>query len=133
MPHSYPFMPLSQRAQCVGVVDGDTADLFLDLGQRHYSLERYRLLGIDTHELRSTDEGLRQAALQAKEVMAQWCAPTTKNAINLDVWPLRVVTQRSPDSFGRWLVDLYWRGDDGVEHHANAELLAKGLAVPFRR
>jgi endonuclease YncB( thermonuclease family) len=133
MSFSYPYVAPSLRAQCMNVVDGDTVDLFTDEGKRRYALERYRLITIDTHELNDTDPEKRDLAQQAKQLMVRWCsAAPVKGIANLEYWPLRIVTHKS-DSFGRWLVDLYWKDDAGVEHHANAELLAQGLAVPFKR
>jgi len=126
-------MPPSLRAQCTDVVDGDTVTLFVDQGQRWYSHQRYRLITIDTYEMNDVDPAKRDLAQQAKRCMAQWCSVSpVKGIVNLEFWPLRVVTHKS-DSFGRWLVDLYFTDDAGVEHHANAELLAAGLAVPFKR
>jgi len=117
----------------MNVVDGDTADLFTDEGKRRYSLERYRLITIDTYELHDADPAKRDLALRAKQQMVPWCSATpVKGIVNLEFWPLRIVTHKS-DSFGRWLVDLYWTDNAGIEHHANAELLQQGLAVPFKR
>src|SRR5574341_1375024 len=120
MAHSYSYVPPSLRPQCMNVVDGDTVDLFSDEGKRRYALERYRLLTIDAYEMNDPDPAKRELAQKGKQQMVQWCSPTpVKGIANLEVWPLRVVTQKSPDSFGRWLVTLYYTDDQGVEHEAN--------------
>lgn len=128
----YPFVALSIRAQCVRVIDGDTLDLFTDEGKHHYALHRYRLLGIDTCELTSTDPEKREKAKAAKEKVTAWCRPSG-NAVDLSRWPLRVVTHKAPDSFGRWLANVFWTDGDGVERNVSEELLKLGLAVPFVR
>lgn len=129
----YKYSPPSLRAQCVGVVDGDTVDLFTDEGKRRYALERYRLMGINTFELNDPDPNNRHKAQQAKSQLASWLSPSPISGIvDTNLWPLRIVTYKS-DSFGRWLVDIFWTDDAGVEHHVNAELLELGLAVPYKR
>src|SRR3990172_2410885 len=116
--HSYSYIPPSLRAQCTDVVDGDTITLFVDQGQRWYSHQRYRLVTIDTYELNATEPDKRALAQKAKQQMTQWCNPTSiVGIVNLEFWPLRVVTHKS-DSFGRWLVDLYFTDDEGIENHA---------------
>lgn len=129
-PTNFPYIAPSLRAQCVRVIDGDTVDLFTDEGKHHYALHRYRLLGIDTFELNDPDPLKRDLAKAAKDKLTEWCCPVG-TAINLDKWPLRVVTHKA-DSFGRWLVHLYWIGADGVEKNAAEELFAAGLAVPYK-
>lgn len=130
---SYSFVTVEYRAQCLRVVDGDTAHLFVDRGNHDYSVWKVRLYGVDTPELRSRDAEDRARAQDAKSQLAEWLRPVQiLNMVNLDLWPLRIRTYRDPDSFGRWLVDVWWTDDEGAEHQVNAELLTMGLAGPFR-
>jgi micrococcal nuclease len=130
---SYAFVTVEYRAQCLRVIDGDTAILFVDRGNYDYSQWKMRLYGVDTPELRSKNADERMRAQDAKAQVATWLpTPAVINMIALDRWPLRIRTYRDPDSFGRLLCEVYWMGDDNVEHHVNAELLSMGLAVPFK-
>jgi endonuclease YncB( thermonuclease family) len=133
MAHSYPFQNPSLRAQCLKVVDGDTIDLFTDEGKRRYAVDRYRLLTVDTYELNDKDEERRALAKAAKAKMIEWCQPVQiRGLVDLTQWPLRITTHKS-DSFGRWLAEIYWTDDEGVEHHANAELIEQGLGEVYKR
>jgi len=131
--HSYPFPPSSLRAQPLYVVDGDTADLFVDTGLRGYHLLRFRFLGIDTPELRSRDEEERKRAKEAKAFVQDLLETFEKTwDVNLKHWPLRIETAKDPDSFGRWLAQIFFT-DDGIEKSVNAELLNAGLAVVYEK
>lgn len=115
------------------MVDGDTVDLFVDRGYRGYSLHRFRLLDIDTPELRSRDEAERIEAKEAKELVQDLLDTFEKTwIVNLKEWPLRIESEKSADSFGRWLCRIYF-SDDGVERCLNAVLLDEGLAVPYEK
>ena len=70
-------------------VDGDTADLELDLGLRQYTRDRFRLLGIDTPE-----RG-RQGYQEAKDYLQSYFGKD-----------LMVVTSKT-GKYGRWLGVLY--------------------------
>ena len=131
--HSYPFPTSSCRAQPLYVVDGDTADLFVDTGFRGYHLFRFRFLDIDTPELNSRDEEERARAKEAKTFVQDLFDTFDKTwTVDLKAWPLRIETEKDPDSFGRWLARIFFT-DDGVERSVNAELLKEGLAVPYEK
>ena len=55
---------------------------------------------------------------------------TTK--VDLAHWPLRIETAKNPDNFGRWLARIYHTTEFG-EMCVNAELLDRGLAVPYEK
>lgn len=107
----------------VRTVDGDTFDLRvekqMDFGFRLIEdkswATRFRLLGVDAPEARTTDGPAATAFSDA------WI----RQAIFDDV--LRGQTFKT-DNFGRWLIDLY-RVDTGA--HLSDALLAAGLAKPF--
>lgn len=132
---SYPFESVNLRAQCIRVVDGDTADMFVDRGNHDYSTWRVRLYGINTPELHAKSTAERTRALDAMAFLATSLSPgpgQRPRMVNLDRWPIRMRSHKDPDSFGRWLVELWWGEDTGEEHAVNGELLALGLAVPFK-
>jgi len=131
-PFSYPYQIPSLRAQALRVVDGDTADLFVDTGFRGYHCFRFRFLDIDTPELNSRNEEEREKAKEAKELVQDLldCFERT-TVVDLAHWPLRIETAEDPDNFGRWLARIFFT-DDGVERGVNAELLSAGLAEPYK-
>jgi len=99
----------------VRVVDGDTCDMTLDVGFHLKATLRLRLLGINTPEKNDPNPVLRAKALEALAFLR----------LRLDGRTCIVKTSKA-DSFGRYLADIYVDGE-----HVNAELLAKGLAVPY--
>ena len=130
---SYSYPTSSLRAQPTKVVDGDTADLFVDTGFHGYHLMRFRFLDIDTPEMNSRDPEERLAAREAKEFVQEVfdCFKKTTQ-VDLAHWPLRIETSKDPDSFGRWLAKIYYT-KDGAERSVNAELLKEGLAEPYKK
>lgn len=101
------------------VVDGDTFVADLDLGFRVKTVQRIRLLGCDTSELRSKDEDQRKRALKALKKVSE----TILHQVVL-------VETKSQDSFGRWLSIVYCR-IDGEWKCLNEWLLLTGLAIPY--
>lgn len=131
--HSYPFTSSNWRAQPTNVVDGDTADLFVDTGFHGYHLFRFRFLDIDTPELNSKDQDERARAMEAKELVQDLLDTFEKTSkIDLACWPLRIETAKDPDNFGRWLARIFITTDFG-ESSVTAELLDRGLAVPYKK
>jgi micrococcal nuclease len=112
------------RARCLRVVDGDTADLLVDLGFRMTTIQRFRLLGIDTPEMNAKDTYERERAVAATQALTSMLSSGTGGD-----WPLLVRTQKA-DSFGRWLAEIWVEGA-GV--NVNAKLLEGGYAVPFKK
>lgn len=99
------------KAKVVKWVDGDTVDLYVDLGFYHFVKTRFRLYGIDTpergHELWST------ATDHASEM-----APVDTDVV--------IEVYKDPDKYGRWLVNISVAGTS-----VNESLVAAGLAVPY--
>lgn len=89
------------------VVDGDTIDLLVDMGFHMTATLRFRVLGIDTPEIRrGTDE--EKVAGQAAKARVE---ELMKHAVEeKGLWPIRVRTEKA-DSFGRWLADIYLPSD----------------------
>lgn len=130
----YEYEPSFLRAQCLRVIDGDTVDLLVDCGFHNHKVERFRLYGIDTYELNSKDAAERTKALEAKVKLTGWLGPSlgTLSTLEKVIWPLKIRTQKDPDNFGRWLAEV-WFVTDGKEIEVGSELIALGLAVPYRR
>lgn len=138
MINGYDFPKVTYRARCLPrkegrnpVVDGDTVDLYVDLGFHSFKHERFRLHGIDTPELRDRDLEKREAAQEAKAALEELLHIDSDHP-----WPLRVETYRDPDSFGRYLVVIYtWVNIDGAtkEINVNEKLIELGHAVRYVR
>ena len=129
--HSYEYLTKEWRAQPLYVVDGDTADLFVDVGFMHYAKHRFRFLDIDTAEMNDKNEEKRAKAKEAKQLVQDLLDTFEKtHTVDLTHWSLRIETEKNPDSFGRWLCRIYFT-IEGTERSLNAELLSAGLAVPY--
>lgn len=132
------------RAEVARVVDGDTVDLaWVDLGfgvqLRPSPTEplRMRLWGIDAYETTrrgGTTEEEKALGLVAKAWLAELVEGCTVR--------IRTVHGGDRGAFGRWLV-IMWP-DDGSplanavgglddSHSYNAQLIARGWAVPYAR
>lgn len=120
-------MSYEYRGRCVRVVDGDTVDLEVDMGFYLHASLRFRLYGVDTPELNSSDPAQREQALEAKRFVEQ--ALPTVTAIP---YPLRIRTHKA-DSFGRWLAEIWYPDANGGESYLGGELLALGLAKEWTR
>ena len=118
---SYNFPKTSLRARCVYVVDGDTADFYVDTGFHSFRKERFRFSSIDTPELRDRDESKREAAKLAKTYVIE-------ALMSDEEWPLRIETEKDPDSFGRYLCMIYFM-EDGEEVCLNDRLVEDGHAI----
>jgi micrococcal nuclease len=99
------------RAVCTRVIDGDTADLVIDVGFKMTTTQRVRLLGINTPE--RGQEGYQEA----KDYLTSRILEKTL-----------VISTRKSDVFGRYLGTIYVE-----DENVNEELLREGLAVVFMR
>ncbi len=132
---SHPHAPTHRwvfPARTIRVLDGDTADLELDLGfgmrlaQTPDKRNRFRLYGVDCPETNRAET--REAGLAAKAYTNAWMADAEVGAeLGGWAWPLRVEVIGF-DNFGRILCRV-WRVSDGRQ--LNADLLASGHAVPY--
>jgi len=127
----YSYFPTNFRAQCMRVIDGDTIELLVDCGFHNFKRDHFRLLGVNTPEMRDKLPDVRKKAQEATEYVKSVLHPM---GIVVDGdYPIRILTFKDPDSFGRWLIELYYQDDNGEEHHLNKELLDLGYAIPFRK
>jgi micrococcal nuclease len=105
------------------VVDGDTVDFDVDLGFYMTAALRFRILGVDTPELRGGTDETKAKAKEAKAFVEKELG----NAMAI------FIETHKADSFGRWLANVeYWCvGDEGEELFFNLadQLIEAGLGV----
>jgi micrococcal nuclease len=92
------------------VVDGDTVDVFIDLGFSVWHKERIRLSGVDTAE-KNTPLGKALKAYM-KELLEG-------KMVRLQV--------TKPDKYGRYLGKVFLAGEESI----NDQLIKHGLAKPY--
>jgi endonuclease YncB( thermonuclease family) len=108
------------RAALRRVVDGDTIDFDVDLGFEVHSFSRVRLLGLNTPEIFGPS---KPAGLVSMAFVQQWLDNRAGQVL------VRSYKAKQKEKYGRWLVEVW--SPDGVGGSLNAELLARGLAVPM--
>jgi len=97
-------------AVCLRVIDGDTIEAEIDYGFKQKGIWKIRLLRIDCPEIR--EKGGEEARnyvfkkIEGKEI---------------------IVKSQKPDSFGRYLGEIYYY-QDKIQINLNQELLDKKLA-----
>jgi len=92
------------------VIDGDTCDVFIDLGFSVWHKERIRLAGIDTAE-KNTPLGKALKEFLIKNLEGK--------LVKLEV--------SKPDKYGRYLGKVYLNSEESV----NDQLIRNGLAKPY--
>jgi len=90
------------RADCRRVVDGDTIDLDVDMGFYMKAGLRFRVLYIDTPELRRGDDAHKA---RGRAASARVVAIMEEARDFLGDFPLVIRTEKA-DSFGRWLAEI---------------------------
>ena len=98
------------RAEIVRVVDGDTVDVFIDLGFSVWHKERIRLSGIDTAE-KNTPLG--------KALKTYMISLLEGKTVKLEV--------TKPDKYGRYLGKIYLNSEESI----NDQLIKVGLAKGY--
>jgi endonuclease YncB( thermonuclease family) len=104
------------RAQCVGVIDGDTFDVVLDLGFRQYALVTLRLLGVDTPELNSEVEETRIAARAARDRASELLLGQH----------ILVRSYKDRQTFGRYVAEMWLVSESATGNAAGVEVLELG-------
>ncbi len=92
------------------VVDGDTVDVFIDLGFKVWRSERIRLVGVDTAE-KNTPYG--------KATKAYLTQLLAGKLVKLEVF--------KPDKYGRYLGKIYINSEISI----NDQMVAKGMAKGY--
>lgn len=108
--------PYIYKAKITNIVDGDTFDAVVDVGFKMTTVQRLRLLGVNTAEVNSKVESERQLALEAKQYGID-------NLLNKEV----IINTAKSDSFGRYLASIVVEGKDYA-----TLLLNEKLAVYFK-
>lgn len=103
-----------RHVKVIRVVDGDTVELEIDLGNSIRWRGNFRLFGIDTPEKKQA--GYQEAIAFLSNLLAV---------------PLTRVETHKPDKFGRWLVDIFIPTDQGGELHVNTLMIVNGYAKEY--
>jgi micrococcal nuclease len=105
----------------LGVVDGDTIDVDIDLGFDISITKRVRLAGIDTPESRTSDKAEKVLGLEVKNLLKE----TLKKATTV------VIRTEKPDSSEKYGRVLGWLFIDGAEKSFNEAMIAGGYAWEY--
>jgi micrococcal nuclease len=117
------------RATVVRWVDGDTADLDVDIGFKVGVKERFRLSGINTPEMRPKKADF--ASEEARQDEIKLAQAALDYASKLAPEGSQVIVETFKDSqgkYGRWLAKIYV---DSHDQSINDLLLQKGHAKPY--
>lgn len=106
------------------ITDGDTYWLHLDVGFRQSMLAHLRLNEWDTPELRRGSDYEKEQAKRAKKLVEGFMWN------HLESEGLWVRTYKDPDSFGRWLADV-WGYDSRGKVDLGQYLADMNLATPW--
>lgn len=102
------------------VIDGGTFEATVDLGFNVFTKITFRLFGIDTPELHSTNEVEREKAKAAKE-----------RAIQLADGKDVLIKTYKPDKYGRWLAEFKVVNETTYIGTVNTQLVAEGRAKAY--
>ena len=102
----------------LGVIDGDTIDVDIDLGFDISLSKRVRLAGIDTPESRTSDKAEKALGLEAKEYLKS----KLKDA------KVVVIKTEKPDSSEKYGRILGWLYVDGDTISINDHMIEDGYA-----
>jgi micrococcal nuclease len=108
------------------VVDGDTIDVVIDLGLGVLSKQRIRLLGMDTPELRTSDEKEKKYGIMSKYKMENWINVSDVSE-NIE---LRCLERDSREKFGRLLAEV-WVKKENEWMNVNKWMCDNHYAVPY--
>jgi micrococcal nuclease len=105
----------------LGVIDGDTIDVDIDLGFDISLSKRVRLAGIDTPESRTSDKFEKTLGLESKEYLKK----NIKDAQTI------VIKTELPDSSEKYGRILGWIYIDGSEKSINEIMIEHGYAWSY--
>jgi micrococcal nuclease len=87
------------RAVCKNVVDGDTYDVFIDLGMNQYAYDTIRLKDLDTAEIfHPSNPSERAHGMEAK----------SRAVALIDQKPVLIRSYKDTETFGRYVADVYY-------------------------
>lgn len=109
------------KAKVVGVYDGDSVTLDIDLGFKIWMRnQKVRLYGIDTPEIRGEE---RPDGLVAKDRLKE---------LILDKEVMITSYRDKSGKYGRWLVTIFLKDQSNTWENINQLLLAEGLAEIYK-
>lgn len=100
------------HVEVVRVIDGDTVELNIDMGNNTFWRDKFRLVGINAPETHSTDKVAADAAT------AFLAAAVKEQGLS--------VSTNGKDKYGRWLCSIF-TGKGNV----NLRMIEAGHAVPY--
>lgn len=109
----------SYDALVTDVIDGDTVDCDVDLGFDVHMKMRFRLAGIDTPEIRSSNADEKAAGLKAKEYLTKLIG--AKQVV------VESVKDKS-DKYGRYLARILFTAAQGSVLNVNEHMIQAGYA-----
>jgi micrococcal nuclease len=115
--------PYRYRAELIRVVDGDTVDLKVDLGFYLSAALRFRVLGLDTPELRGGTPETKAKARRAKEFVLDLLSSAAA---------IYIKTEKA-DSFGRWLAEVQYSPDGEIFYSLATRVIKADLGEPRDR
>lgn len=111
------------RIKIVGVIDGDTVDVDIDLGFGVWlKKERVRLFGIDTPESRTRDKEEKKFGLLAKEYLKASLKKGT---------PILRTRKDKTGKFGRILGELLYIDNEDSYVNINEKMIEEAQAVAY--
>jgi len=112
-------------ATVLGVVDGDTVDLMVDLGFSVHHKIRVRLYGINTPESRTKDLKEKELGLKAKKFVEDW--------MTNHKWVFVNTIPDKNDKYGRVLARIYSSDkiDDPKTACLNIDMIQSGNAREY--
>lgn len=112
------FPDYTYRVKVDRVIDGDTVDVYIDLGFKMTVFKRLRLLELDTEELRDRNPDNRAKANAAKVRLEEILREADKVFVK--------TVYDSTGKYGRLLAWL-WVEKDGVLTNINEQMVAEGF------
>ncbi|MFM9051469.1 MAG: thermonuclease family protein [Bacteroidota bacterium] len=112
-------------ATVLGVVDGDTIDLMIDLGFNIRHKIRVRLFGVNTPESRTKDLKEKELGLKAKSFTQDW--------LTNHKWVFVNTIPDKNDKYGRVLAKIYSSDkiDDPKTACLNTDIIQAGFAREY--
>lgn len=107
------------KAEIEEVIDGDTVDVKIDVGFSTFKKIRLRLNGIDTPEVRTSNDKEKKAGKLVSEFVRKMLRNSTDLYINT----------KKKGSFGRYLADIYIYRVEKCSF--NQYLIEKGFAKKY--
>jgi micrococcal nuclease len=102
------------------VVDGDTIDIEIDLGFNMFTIQRVRLIGVDSPEIHTKNLVEKEHGIRAKEFVENFFSESDKEGYQI------IVKTTLDDKYGRMLARIV-----SNNQCLNDLLLANDLAFPY--